>query len=133
MTRSLLGAVLAGLLLAACGGGDATGGETASSKEPASAGREVGSGHPVTISAFDLYFEPKEIKVPAGQVDVTYVNEGAIYHTLKVEGTDGFALEVTNHGERAQGAIDLEPGTYAFYCDLPGHRVAGMEAKVIAE
>ncbi len=141
MTRSLLAVVFAGLVLAACGGGDD--GESAApprdsaaetSAASTSAGGTVsGTGHPVTINAFDLYFEPKEQKVPAGTLDITYVNQGEIYHTLKVDGAKGLTLEVNKKGDRDTGSITLKPGQYVFYCDLPGHRLAGMETRVTAE
>ena len=38
----------------------------------------------------------------------------------------GFQLEVEGTSVDAK-KIDLEPGKYVFYCDIPGHRAQGME------
>ena len=128
MTRSVLAAVCAGLLLASCGSGGDTK-EIASKKDP---GVVFGSGAPLTIEAHDLYFEPKDASVPAGVVDITYVNRGEIYHTLTIEKVKGLNLAVSRKGDKDQGAVMLKPGKYVFVCDLPGHRQAGMETTVTA-
>ncbi len=66
----------------------------------------------------------------AGITDVTYVDGGGS-HTLLFAGIDGFELAVP--GGPKQGKIDLAAGNYTIYCSVPGHRAAGMEAKVIVK
>jgi plastocyanin len=66
----------------------------------------------------------------AGITDVTYVDGGGS-HTLVFAGIDGFQLAVP--GGPKEGKIDLASGTYTIYCTVPGHRAAGMEAKVIVK
>lgn len=119
--RSVLisGAILTAAVLAGCG--DTDGG----SAEPAPS---VGSGGTVEVVAKDVEFPEHSYETTAGEVSFRYVNAGAIAHTLLIEGVDGFKLEVGAKGDEDRGATELEPGTYVLYCDVPGHRDAGMEA-----
>ncbi|MDQ3943834.1 MAG: plastocyanin/azurin family copper-binding protein [Actinomycetota bacterium] len=88
-------------------------------------------GPPVTITAFDLGFREIEATAAAGEVDIRYRNEGALVHTLVFEGAaGGFKLEAPAAGT-SPGKVKLDPGTYTYYCDLPGHRAAGMEGKLV--
>lgn len=81
----------------------------------------------VTVTAFDLGFKEKQLQAAAGSVRVGYVNDGQILHTLLFDGVGGFKLEVPSKGAKDAGEVDLEPGTYTYFCDVPGHRPAGME------
>jgi plastocyanin len=121
--RGLLTSGVAGLLLvlSACGGG--TGGQAASSD-----GKKADEAH-LTVTAGDLFFRPKEATVPAGRIDVSLVNEGQIEHTLAIQDRDDLKLSIQKGGED-KGSVELQPGDYTFYCDVPGHRAAGMEMKV---
>lgn len=85
---------------------------------------------PVTITAFDLGFREIEATASAGEVEIHYRNEGEIVHTLVFEGAPGaFKLEAPAGGT-TPGKVNLDPGTYQYYCDLPGHRAAGMEGQL---
>ncbi|MGE3326653.1 MAG: plastocyanin/azurin family copper-binding protein, partial [Acidimicrobiia bacterium] len=63
----------------------------------------------------------------AGEVSFEYVGKGSLVHTLLIEKVSGFKLQVSS-GKKATGKVALAPGTYTLYCDIPGHRAAGMEA-----
>lgn len=82
----------------------------------------------VEVVARDIELGESEYDTTAGDVQLHYVNEGSIAHTLLIEDVDGFKLEVTGNGDEDQGSVELEAGTYTLYCDVPGHREAGMEA-----
>jgi plastocyanin len=99
---------------------------------PGSGGGAAGAaaGTPLKITAADLSFSPKEETVPAGPVAVTYQNTGALEHTLVLEGVGSFNKLVDQPGKTNTEAWDAKPGTYTFFCDVPGHRQAGMEIKV---
>lgn len=114
LTRTLLLAVAA-LVLAACTGGGA-GGTT----DPATAKNTV------TVVAGDMFFEPAELSIGAGSIAIELVNDGAIVHNLVIEQTGTKVVEAQG-GASNTGTVTLEPGTYTFYCDIPGHRQAGME------
>jgi plastocyanin len=106
--------------LAACGGGDDDDGPST----PAD----------VTVHALDsLKFDSSSFTVSpatAGKVTIEYVNDGSITHSLKVDGVDSFRLQVSGKGDTDDGTVDLDPGTYTIYCDIPGHRQGGMEAEL---
>jgi plastocyanin len=113
-----LGAVV-GLGLAACGDGDSP---NAAAPAPSS------SNDGVTVIAEDISLSESMYRAEAGSVAITYRNDGSIEHTLVIEGVDGFKLDVPANGDVDEGSVDLQPGEYTIYCDVAGHRDAGMEA-----
>ncbi len=106
------------IALGSCGGDDDAG-------DAAPADRRDGG---VEVVARDIELGKSEYAATAGDVQLRYVNEGSIAHTLLIDDVDGFKLEVTGNGDEDQGSVELEAGTYTLYCDVPGHREAGMEA-----
>jgi plastocyanin len=82
----------------------------------------------VNVVAQDIKFAQGDFEVDAGTVDVSYRNEGNIAHTLVIEDVGGFKLSVSGQGDVDQGAVELAAGEYTIYCDVAGHRQAGMEA-----
>jgi uncharacterized cupredoxin-like copper-binding protein len=81
-----------------------------------------------TITAFDIGFREHQVSVPAGRVRIAYVDDGQLAHTLVIDGVPSFKrLEVGGKGDRVIESVNLTPGTYIFYCDIPGHRGAGMQ------
>jgi plastocyanin len=94
-------------------------------------GGAAAGGNAAAITAGDLFYKPKELSARPGPVNISITNEGAIAHTLVVEEDPKFKkLEVPQKGATASGTLDAKPGTYTLYCDVPGHRAAGMEAKL---
>jgi plastocyanin len=99
------------------------------SEAAAEAKKKAAEAGPVaaTVTAFDIGFRPKEVQVPAGKPRIELVNDGATLHTMDIEGVPGFHLEVASKGAKAVKEADLKPGSYVFFCDVPGHRQGGME------
>jgi len=97
---------------------------------PGSGGAAGGGGTPVKIDAADLSFAPKEEKAPPGKVSITITNNGKIQHNLVVEGDPTWKKLVVDPGQSATGTFDAKAGTYVLYCDITGHRPAGMESKL---
>jgi plastocyanin len=80
------------------------------------------------VAKAPLTFEPPEIAVPAGPVQITLRNEDTQLHTLSVENQPKFkTLETAGKGESQTGTLDVGPGTYILFCEVPGHRAAGMQ------
>ena len=104
----------------------------------------VGGGREITVTAREtehgMSFEPDVITVEAGD-EVTFVikNAGSVDHEFESyrEGEAGIDEIIIPPGgtRRASWTAPSEAATFKVYCDLPGHRAAGMELtlKVVPE
>jgi plastocyanin len=91
----------------------------------------------LTVEAHDNDFDRDEYRLAPGEQRVAYLQEGDTRHTLVVEtadgaAVDGFELEVDGSSSDV-GSVDLEAGRYTLFCDVAGHRDAGMEADLVVE
>ena len=87
-----------------------------------------------TVEAFDIGFKEKELKTGPGKVRIEYVNTGSIAHTFLIEGVPGATkLSTPGNGDRQSEAFDVAPGNYVYFCDVPGHRQAGMEGNLVVD
>jgi plastocyanin len=128
-------AVAAALGLAACGGDDDDNGTTAAATPPATTTGGTGGGGGgssvdiSTPSGSDLAFEQKDVSATAGTVTINFDNKESIPHDVKVEDSSGQELGGTDliSSSTATATVDLQPGSYTFFCSVPGHREAGME------
>lgn len=80
-----------------------------------------------------LAFEPAELSASAGTVQIELTAEDDSEHTVVVEELDDELVAAADGGETASGEVELAAGTYTLYCDVPGHRQAGMEATLTVE
>jgi plastocyanin len=65
----------------------------------------------------------------AGKVTVEFKNPQALTHDVAFEDSSGKevgATELIADGSDST-TVDLKPGTYTYFCTVPGHREAGME------
>jgi plastocyanin len=123
MTRRALTTVVTLLLLvlglSACGGGDGNGdGEPAGGGTTLELAADPGGG---------FSFDKKTLEAPAGTITIHLTNDASIPHDVGVKG-DGIdeVSDTVTEGEVSL-TVDLEPGTYTFYCSVPGHEAGGME------
>ena len=130
MTRRALPLVLvlAALVLAlsACGGGSSS-----SSTTPATTGGGGGGGgSTIQISADPsgaLKYEQNDVSATAGSITIDFTNMSSVPHDVTIEGNgaSGATDQITD--STTSTTVDLEPGTYTFFCSVDGHRAAGME------
>lgn len=75
-----------------------------------------------------LAFDKTELAAKAGEVTIDFKNPSPIPHNVVIEedGKELAGFEPLTEGEESETA-DLKPGTYTFFCSVPGHREAGME------
>jgi uncharacterized cupredoxin-like copper-binding protein len=85
----------------------------------------------IPVAAAGLAYQFKDATATAGQVKFESKNDQPIDHDIAIQGngvnTKG---EVVKSGGTSQFTADLKPGTYTFFCSVPGHREGGMEGKL---
>jgi plastocyanin len=120
--------------LAACGGGDDDNENTSAATAPTTTTAPVGGGGGSTVDISTppgsaLAFDQKDVSAKAGSVTIDYDNKQALQHDVKVEDSSGTELGGTDlvSSGTATATVNLQPGTYTFFCSVPGHREAGME------
>lgn len=124
-----------------------TGGDTASAPAGDSSTGGGSAGGPLSFDMGDLFFKPDTATAAAGSVKVSVSNIGATTHEWVLAKTDldPASLPTLPNGEvdeeqldspgeipdvapGASGdtALDLKPGKYVYFCNLPGHYAGGM-------
>jgi plastocyanin len=77
-----------------------------------------------------LKFTASSLSAKAGKVTIQFTNKSPLPHNLTIQrGTSGTIVGATptfNGGTKTL-TVNLRPGTYTFFCSLPGHRQAGMQ------
>ncbi len=79
-----------------------------------------------------LAFEKQELVAKAGTVTIEFANASPVEHNLTIEEANKKVVGATPtfvSGKRTL-TLKLSPGTYTFFCSVPGHRQAGMEGKL---
>src|SRR6202035_3595176 len=75
-----------------------------------------------------LSYDAKRLSARAGSVSITLTNNAPLEHNVTVaQGATVLGSSPTFAGGRRTLTLKLKPGTYTFYCSVPGHRQAGME------
>ncbi|MCC6943211.1 MAG: cupredoxin domain-containing protein [Thermomicrobiales bacterium] len=117
---------------AAEGDGDEAAAADDGASEEATADGESAGGAEFTVVSHDIYFEPAELTVPAN-TDVTFIlpNEGAAPHNFTIDELD-ISVDQAG-GETHEVVINAPPGEYEFYCNVPGHKEAGMHGILTVE
>ena len=140
---ALLVLALASVALVACGSSSdnssstSGGGETTS--EATTGGGETGGGGSVVELEADpgsqLAYTTDEATAEAGKVTVDFKNPQAVGHDVAIEDSSGKTVGQTDVIENSATTttVDLKPGTYHYYCTIPGHREAGMEGTLVVK
>ncbi|HEX4188318.1 MAG TPA: plastocyanin/azurin family copper-binding protein [Solirubrobacteraceae bacterium] len=75
-----------------------------------------------------LSFDTKQLSAKAGAVTIAFTNASPVEHNVTVaQGTAVVGATPTFTGGSKTITLNLKPGTYTFYCSVPGHRQAGMQ------
>jgi plastocyanin len=119
----------AGVLLAAgCGGDD--------DDDGGGGGASTGGGGGLTLTADPggaISWQPGSLSASAGSVTIKLVNDSDIPHAVEVEGNGVEEESETITGGETELSVDLEPGTYEYYCPVDDHKGQGMEGTLTVE
>jgi uncharacterized cupredoxin-like copper-binding protein len=132
------------LALSACGSSSkssssSTPASTAASSSTTPSSSGGGNSGGLTLNAVEsngLSFDKKTLTAKAGSVTLTLDNGSgnAQPHAIAVEGKGiDKAGKVVGPGSTSTVTVTLKPGTYDFYCPVPGHKAAGMEGKLTVQ
>ncbi len=137
-------AALVALAIAACGSSSSS---TTSSSTPtvehhSTTGTKTSTGtggvQRLTLEADktgELKYNKTTLTAKAGTASLTLTNDSPIAHNVTVENSSGarVAATTTFAGGSHTIPLKLKPGTYKFFCSVPGHRMAGMEGTLTVE
>ena len=128
-------ALLLALTLSACGGGSGSNTASSTTSESASTSSSAaGQAQTQKLTATETNFKIAldSTDLTAGTYNITVVNDGSATHNLAVEenGTTKATSDSLAPGQSTTLTVDLDAGSYVFYCAIDGHRAMGMEIPV---
>ena len=139
---ALLALALASVALVACGSSSSdsssttstSGGESTSGATSGGGKEEGGGGGGSTVKfeadpGGELAYTTTTASAKAEKVTIDFKNPQALTHDVQIENAQGEDIggtELIASGDTST-AINLKPGTYTYFCSVPGHREAGME------
>jgi plastocyanin len=112
--RAATVALVAGVLLGACGG--------------SSASQPAGS---TKVTMTEYHFEPSTISLPSGKAVFFLVNAGTTSHDLSIRDSSGATVahsDLVSAGDTFVFTVDnIAAGKYTYFCSQTGHEAAGMK------
>ncbi len=102
----------------------------AGTKAAAGQAAAKGPGGTVKLSAdpTQIAYTTKSLSSKSGKVTIDFTNPSQLQHDVAIaQGSKQIAVsKLISQGSTSVSA-DLAPGSYVFYCTVPGHRQAGMQ------
>jgi uncharacterized cupredoxin-like copper-binding protein len=82
-----------------------------------------------TVGMTEFAFDPSSFTVPEGAT-IEAVNDGQVAHNFTIRNENLTTGDVDPGSSATLSLAGLAPGTYEFYCTIPGHEQAGMVGEV---
>jgi len=140
---------IAALALVACGSSsdssssttETSGGESQAEQGGGAQEEAGGVGSSASTLKFEadpggnLAYTTTQMTAKPGKVTIDFDNPQALDHNVVLENSKGEEIartELVADGSESTTA-DLKPGTYQYYCSVPGHREAGMEGTLVVK
>jgi plastocyanin len=129
--------------LAGCGSSSSSSSSSASTpattaSTPASTPSGVATAQALKLEANtegQLKYNTTSLTAKAGQVSIDFTNMSPVGHNVTIESSSGATVGATPtfQGGSKSLSLNLKPGTYKFFCSVPGHRQAGMEGTLTVQ
>ena len=76
-----------------------------------------------------LAYDTTELSAKPGKVTLDFTNESPVGHNVVIEDSGGKEIASTDviTGQSTTAEFTVKPGTYTFFCSIPGHAQAGMK------
>ena len=87
----------------------------------------------VSADKIKLSYSKKTLKAHAGKITIVMKNPSSVFqHDIAVKG-HGVKKKgkIVGKGGTSKVTVTLKPGTYEFYCTVPGHEAGGMKGKLV--
>ena len=85
-------------------------------------------------SGGQLSYNTKALTAKAGAVTISLTNNSPVEHDVTVDqGSSKLGATPVFSGGSKSVTLQLKPGTYTFFCSVPGHRQAGMEGTLTVQ
>lgn len=83
----------------------------------------------------ELKYDATSLTAEQGKVTIAFTNDAPLSHNVTVESSSGSTVGATPtfQGGSKKLTLNLKPGSYKFYCSVPGHRQAGMEGTLVVK
>lgn len=97
-----------------------------------------GSGQTQSLEANpegQLKYNKTSLTAKAGKVSIDFTNMSPEDHNMTIASASGSVVGATPtfQGGSKTLTLNLKPGTYKFFCTVPGHRAAGMEGTLTVQ
>ena len=112
------------LLVAGCGGASSSAGK-AGPATGAATPSAAAVGVVLKVAGNEYSFAPSALKASAGRTTIRFTNTGAVDHDFSIDALRIHLIE--KPGKTGDATVTLTPGTYTFFCAVPGHRQSGMQ------
>ena len=82
-------------------------------------------------------WEKEKFDTKAGVVNISFTSPPGSNHNLNIVGPGApypllWGTHAGSPADHLTHAVELQKGTYTFYCSVPGHRAGGMEGTITA-
>lgn len=81
------------------------------------------------VETTNVAFVPDSLRAAGGEITVAVRNRDLFWHTFTI---DELGVDVTAPVGRLRTAtFEAQPGTYSYYCRIPGHASLGMRGRLV--